>query len=164
MSTDSSVTQVIPPEGGTIELPGFAMVVTFPPGAFSSPNQVTVEATSEQAERDIYPVSFEDTPAAHEIRVVTGAVKPATSIDVDLTVPDSFLASLPGDRTPDLNVRSLSGAEGELHDGYDALPSIFDAQTKLLHAKVPTHGYHEYRMGQGIETVIMIGSRSRIAP
>ncbi|MGH2611094.1 MAG: DNRLRE domain-containing protein, partial [Tepidiformaceae bacterium] len=50
---DPSVTQVVPPEGGEVQLPGFA-TVTFPAGAFAAPQSVTVTATSTALTRQDY--------------------------------------------------------------------------------------------------------------
>ena len=142
-------------------LPGFA-TVTFPAGAFDSTREVTVEATSEQRDREIFRLGYRVSPAAHEIRVLTGETAPnappTAAIEVVLNVPDVFLNGLASERTPDLYSRILAGGADELHNKYVRLPSEFDEQAKTVRAEVTTSGFEEYRVGKGIEAVIMIGS------
>lgn len=101
-------------------------------------------------------------PAAHEIRVVTGATAPSLPIEVVLNVRDEYLSGLPSDRTPDLYSRVIAGLPDETHSKYLRLPSTFDDQGKTVRAEVPLVSYEEYRPGKGIEAVIMIGSRLKV--
>ena len=164
-ASDSVVSAVIAPEGGTIRLPGFAKV-NFSAGAFGAPREVAVEATSEPEERGIFRMGYRAPPAAHEIRVTTGETPPATAIEVALNVPAEFLNSLPPDRTVDLYVRGVEGGAGERHRKYVRLPSEFNAAANVVRAEVANRFFGRFRGPGGSdpgrsrrnEVVIMIGS------
>lgn len=164
-AADSVATAVIRPDGGTLELAGFATVI-FPAGAFAAPREVTVEATSEPSERVTFRFGYRSPPAAHEIRVTTGETPPRTGIEVALNVPEAFLNELPPDRTVDLYVRAIGGGPDEERiDEYVRLPSEFDAEAKVVRAEVSNRFFARFRGPGGSdpgrsrrnEVVIMIG-------
>lgn len=161
--SDSVVSAVAPPEGGRIELPGFATVI-FPAGAFDSPREVTVEATVLPTWRRIIDVSMvltRSAPAlAHEIRVTTGASPPATEIEVLVNVPDAYVSGLPSDHTVALYALEVTGGAEERIERFSRFASEFDSETGVARAQLPARVFDDLQRVAGVfEAIITVGSR-----
>lgn len=135
---DSVATAVISPDGGRVELKGFATVI-LPPGAFGSPQAVSVMATIAPVTQQRYDMDVppRGPPLPYHIIVSTGKVAPATGFEVILDVPDSFLASLPPDHIVRVFAQIVGGGAEEALDEFDPLASDFDPGTKVVRAHVP---------------------------
>ena len=158
--SDSVVTGVIPPEGGTLELPGFA-TVTFPSGTFESPRDVTVAATNKPGEKGFFRVSVGLPTVEHEVRVLTGSRRPSEAIQVAVKVPEVFLNQVPANRLPVLFARERYSSPSETVDDYYRLESEFDEGRRFLIAEVEPRHFQEYETGKGLQAVLMISSAPR---
>jgi hypothetical protein len=156
---DSSATATIPTSGGLIDTP--LAWVSFDSAAFEDRREVTVAVTSHEREREIFKVGYRYPPAAHEVRVLTGGVRPATPFEIGARVPDEYLDALPEERIPDLYAKIIAGAEWESHLKYYRLATDYDEERKMVRAEVQPVHFEEYRTGVGFEAVIMIGARLR---
>ncbi len=138
---DSVVSAVISPDGGTIELKGVAVVI-FPARVFEAPQEVRVSTTNTpqtEAGRITWDVSV-GPPASmpYDVRINSGNVAPATSFEIILTVPDSYLNTVPANRTPYVFAQIVSGGLQEDLDHYQVLvDSDFDPTSNGVRATVP---------------------------
>ena len=137
---------IVGPQGGTVHLKGFASVI-FPAGAFKASTPVTVSVTTSPETAEDFNATAEGPRLPYEIRVNSGNIASATSFDVVLDVPDSFIASLPPD-TPQIEIFAQiledEGAEESLHH-FHRFPSTFDAVTKKVNTTLPTYAFTNRR-------------------
>ncbi len=159
---DSVATAVISPEGGTVELEGVAVVI-FPAGAFDASQLVTVLTTNTpatEAGRVTWEVSVAlPAPLPYDVRINSGDVAPGTEFEAVLTVPDSYLNSLPTDHTPQVFAQMVEGGPHEDLDLYRVLASDFDPQAKVVRAQVPLRAVRLPRLDDGtIEVILLVAS------
>lgn len=160
-----SVTGVISPQGGTITLEGYATVI-FPAGAFPSNTTVKVMATSSPETEEDYEHSvsiFEGgTRLPYEIRINSGNVEPATSFDIVLNVPDSFINTLPPNTDIQVFVQIFQASEHEAHDSFELFESTFDPLTKTVRAALPESSFTIVRHVDGTyEAIVIVGTTLR---
>ena len=158
---DSIATAVISPAGGTVELTGVA-TVNFPAGAFTAPRPVSVSTTdtpqTEEA-RVRWDVSVgPPQPLSYDVRINSGDVAPATSFEIVLTVPDSYVSSLPTNHSPQAFAQMVSGGAMEDLDLYEVLESEYDAVAKVIRAAVPAHATRPLRAGGTYEVIVLVGA------
>ena len=135
---DSVATGVISPDGGPIELKDVAVVI-FPAGAFEIPQEVrvsTTDAPQTEEGRVRWDVSVgPPAPLLYDVRINSGDVAPATSFEVVLTVPESYLNTLPPNRTPYVFAQMVSGGALEDLDLYEVVVnSHFDPVARVVRA------------------------------
>jgi len=161
---DSAVRSTVPRRGGSVTLPGFA-TVRFPSGAFSVSQLVRVAATSDSATRatlDVTAATEAAPPLPYEIRINTGPVAPATSIEVAIPIPESYLSSLPPGRTVQLYAQLVSGGQQELLDLFEPFSATFDPATRILRAQLPNRIFDDGRRPDNtFEAVLMVASQAR---
>ncbi len=158
--SDSVVSSLVPPEGGTVELPGFA-TVTFPSGAFESPRDVTVAATSKPEESGLFGLSVGLHTPDHELRILAGSRRPSEAIQVAVKVPEVFLNQVPADRVPVLFARERYSSPSETVDDYFRLESAFDEGRRFLIVEVEPRHFQEYETGRGLQAVLRISTTKR---
>ena len=176
-AADSVATAVIPREGGSVDLPGVVQVI-FPAGAFTLPQRVAVRITdfpgTRRGQFEYWTVgggphpdspappralgSIEPLPLPYDVRI-SADLEPVTSFEVVLSVPDTYLATVPSSYTPRLLAEFESGGELELHNHYDVVPSDFDSVTKVIRAEVWEPGLKWARQDGRFEVILLIGSR-----
>lgn len=152
-------TAVIPTSGGTVELTGIATVV-FPAGAFSSPQQVSVAATSTSAARALFAFTSDTTPPplANEIRINSSTVAPALAVEVRVALADAFIASIPVDLVPRVFAQLVTGGPMEHLDHFEPFPSNYDPLGKLVRAQLPPDVFDDERRSDlTFEAVLMVG-------
>lgn len=154
-----SVTGIVSPQGGTMTLEGYA-IVTFPAGAFTADNTVTISATlSPESQSD-----FEDTiPTPHlpyEIRINSGYVAPVTSFDVIVNIPDSFIASLPTNYKVEVYAQYFEPPDApEIYGHFEDFPSTFDQIAKTVSTTLPKRIFSTmHHIDDTYEVVIIVGT------
>ncbi len=158
---DSVVSAVISPDGGTIELKGVAVVI-FPAGAFEALQEVRVSTTNApQTEegRVRWDVSMgPPAPLPYDVRINSGNVAPATSFEIVLTVPDSYLNTLPANRTPYVFAQIVSGGAMEDLDLYEVLDSDFDPAANVVRATVPLEAIRPPGPDGMFQIIVLVGT------
>lgn len=155
---DSVATAMIGPEGGTIELPGVA-AVTFPPGAFDVPQQVTLRTTGAPA-TDQGRTSLDVGGAGlgpflpYDVRVEAPTL-PSTNIDVALQLPGAFVDSLPDGCHPRPLILRVGGGGGESLTMYLDVEALMDPVSNVLRFTIlePWDPY-----GRGMLEEIVVGA------
>ena len=158
--SDSSVSAMIPPEGGTLELSGFAWV-TFPEGAFDSARVVTLRATSYALERDLFEFAVGTQTAAHEIRVITGTTAPNDSIEIGVFVPTEFLENVPANKVPVLFEREIVRSKNDTMHEYIMLTSESGSTDGLIKATVSPREFEILEPDVGLQIVMVISTAMR---
>ncbi len=156
---DSTITAMIPPDGGTVELAGFATVI-FPAGAFDSPREVTVAATNDPGEDIFFRFDVGTGSVDHEIRIFTGSESPAVPIDVSLTVPQEFLDQVPTDKAPVTLVKTRSVRPLEVNFEYQLLESDYDEKRHTTRARLLPMFFAEHQPGE-MQVILRISSALR---
>jgi len=159
---DSVATAVISPEGGTVELEGVAVVI-FPAGAFEAPQEVSVTTTNApQTEegRVRWDLSMgPPAPLPYDVRINSGNVAPATGFEVVLTVPDSYLNTLPANRTPYVFAQIVSGGAMEDLDLYEVVvDSHFDPAANVVRATVPLEAIRPPGPDGMFQIIVLVGT------
>ncbi len=158
---DSAATAVISPDGGTIELKGVAVVI-FPAGAFEAPQEVRVSTTNApqtEAGRVKWDVSVgPPAPMPYDVRINSGNLAPATSFEIVLTVPDSYLNTLPANRTPYVFAQIVSGGAMEDLDHYEVLDSDFDPAANMVRATVPLEAIRPPGPDGMFQIIVLVGT------
>jgi hypothetical protein len=157
-----SSTTAITPQGGTVNLDGFASVA-FPAGAFSTNNVVTMWVTSSQQAQANYSIAGDVYDAGprlpYEVRICSGSICPTSDFEVTIPIPDDFLSSL----VPDFKVSAFAQVyqDGGLTvlDHFERVASIFDPMAKTLHMTLPWWTFTNQRNSNNLfEAVIICGS------
>ena len=159
---DSVVIAAVPPDGGTVELRGVAVVI-FPAGAFETPQEVRVSTTNfPQTERGRVKWDVSTGPPApltYDVRINSGNVAPATDFEIVLTVPDSYLNTLPANRTPYVYAQIVSGGAMEDLDHYERVRSSrFDEVAKVVRAAVPPDAVRPPGADGTFQIILLVGS------
>ncbi len=138
---DSSVAEVVLPDGGTIELTGFARVI-FAAGSFETPETVTVKVTNTPSTPKWlgwYGFITEDrTPyLPFDVRI-TAERQPAAGYTVEIILPPSYLDAI-RDSWPPRVYREFSGG-GPMEDltMYEELSSELNLEAGVIRARVVT--------------------------
>ena len=162
-AADSVATAVIPPEGGTVELPGFASV-TFPAGVFEESQEVTLLVTSSQSKQELYSEMYPKRgPSLPYVLVIrTGRTAPQGEFEANLDIPAAFLDSLPPNYSVELYAQILGGSPDEVLDDFDRLPSDFDVANRRVRALIPPRAVRPPRLDdKARDTILLIGSFKR---
>ena len=166
LQTPGVATATVPPEGGTVELDGVG-AVTFPAGAFPSPWQVTLWATSAREARELRLrsglwIPFEFT-APWELRINSGDAAPDTPVTISLVVPNTFLDSLPPDREPAVWAQVLQSSDMDLIDSFLWISTAsFDSSNNRINAELYIGVFTDQRTPDGtLEAIVVVGSARR---
>ncbi len=166
LQTPDVATATVPPEGGTVELDGVG-AVTFPAGAFPSPWQVTLWATSAREARELRLrsglwIPFEFT-APWELRINSGDAAPDTPVTISLVVPNTFLDSLPPDREPAVWVQVLQSSDMDLIDNFLWISTAsFDSSNNRINAELYIAVFTDQRTPDDtFEARVVVGSARR---
>ena len=153
-----TVTCIIPPEGGTCDLPGFVSV-TFPRGAFIVRIPVTVSVTNFPETREVLDITVGNPRLPYEIRINSGNVAPVTSVDVMFNVPDQLTASVPPDQRLQVFAQIYDAGKEEILDHFHDFPSTFDPVTKKADANLPMHAFSNRRqLDLTYEAIVIMGA------
>jgi murein DD-endopeptidase MepM/ murein hydrolase activator NlpD len=156
------VTAVIPPGGGKVEQPGFASV-TFPSGSFPAARAVGMAAThtaESQSDFQLTSAIFSSgLRLPFEVRVNSGASAPAASFDAVLSVPDSFLKSMPVDAEIKVFAEIYQNEGEEVLDSFEVFESTFDAVKKTVKVTLPKEAFTNARTADAsYEAIIVVGT------
>jgi hypothetical protein len=163
--TPTATTAVVSPGGGTVELVGVG-TVTFPAGAFRSPRQVTLSATSALETQQLHAshggwVPFTQS-AQWELRINSGDAPPETPVTVSLVVPSEFLDSLPPDREPDVFTLAVQGSELDLIESFAGIRSAFDSSSNRISIELRANVFTDQRTPDGTFEAIVVVASGRI--
>jgi murein DD-endopeptidase MepM/ murein hydrolase activator NlpD len=156
-------TTVIPAEGGTAHLPDFGSV-SFPAGAFDSPQAVTVSATKSQETQLTFEMSARflsiGSRVTHELRIRTGEVAAATASEIVVVVPAGFVESLPPGHSFALFAQILQNGGQDLLDNFVRLhPETIDPSANAIHASLPPTAFTDLRSADGtFEAIVVLAS------
>ena len=154
---------VIPTTGGSVELVGVA-TVTFPDGAFSSPRQVTLSATSMEETQDLYVMSGRmlsfGPRAPWELRINSGDASPQTPMTVALVVPTTLLDSLPADYEIAVLAQLLQSGGQDLLDNFvRVFTATFDSLSNTISAELSVNVFTDQRTADDtFEAIVVVGS------
>ena len=164
--TPDVATATVPAEGGTVELDGVG-AVTFPAGAFPSPWQVTLWATSAREARELRLrsglwIPFEFT-APWELRINSRDAAPDTPVTISLVVPNTFLDSLPPDREPAVWAQVLQSSDMDLIDSFLWISTTsFDSSNNRINAELYIAVFTDQRTPDDtFEARVVVGSVRR---
>ncbi len=159
-------TAVVPPGGGTVELADVG-TVTFPAGAFRSPRQVTLSATSALETQQLHAshggwVPFTQS-ALWELRINSGDAPPDTPVTVSLVVPSEFLDSLPPDREPAVVSLLVQGSELDLiHSFVEIYPAVFDSSSNRISTELRANVFTDQRTSDStFEAMVVVVAAGR---
>ena len=162
---DSVATAMIGPQGGTVELVGVA-VVTFPSGAFPTPQRVTIRTTNEP-ETDQGRMSLDLGGAGlgpflpYDVRV-EAPLLPSTSIDVALQLPRGFLDALPKDCHPRAFIWRVGGGPAEELTVYVDVGAVLDPLRSVFRFTI-LEPWDPYGRGLLEQIVVVAGPRLKCA-
>jgi hypothetical protein len=152
-----SIKTMIGPQGGTVRLKRFGSV-TFPPGAFKASTPVTVSVTSDPVTNVDFEGTRRDLRVPYEIRINSGNVGPATSFDVILDVPDTFITSLPPGQEIVVFAQIFGDVE-EILDDFQNFPTTFDAATKKASTTLEWDAFTNQRnLELTYEAIVIVGA------
>lgn len=160
--SDSCAAGDVRPEGGIVVLPGIASV-TFPAGAFRALRTVTVCATTSAETRRDFRITAEEVLGArrlfpHEIRINTGEIPPSDAV-ITMTVPPASVQALPPGHRVRAFVQFWQAGGEETLDGFEAVPSLYDATGGTLSLSLPEGSFTDQRRADRMyEAVVVIGS------
>ncbi len=163
--TPTMTTAVVSPGGGTVELAGVG-TVTFPAGAFRSPRQVTLSATSSLVTQHLHVRLGQWVPftqsAPWELRINSGDAAPETPVTISLVVPSEFLDSLPPDYKSGVFAQLVQASEMDLIDSFVFIfPAVFDSSSNRISAEL-RDVFTNQRMPDGtFEAIVVVGFSAR---
>ncbi|HEV8342197.1 MAG TPA: hypothetical protein VGR30_07485 [Candidatus Binatia bacterium] len=152
-----SVNQTVPHTGGSVNLNGLALV-TFPKGAFSGAQTVTVTATNSPAVHEDFSATAEGPRLPYEIRIKLGNVPPSTPFDVILNVPQSFVTSLPQNYQLEIFAQPIEFSKTETLGHFNGYASTFDSATNTLRATVPPTAFNDDAPDETFEAILIVGA------
>lgn len=159
-----SVTEIIPPEGGTVNLNGLASV-TFPNGAFTFSNTVKVSASNSPATQEDFSATAEGPRLPYEIRINAGDVPPVTSFDVVFNVPESFANSIAPDHQLEIFAQPIESGEIEALGHFRGFPSVFDSVNNSVRATLPPEAFtNESSLDGSYEAILIVGDIPKYPP
>ena len=102
-----------------------------------------------------------DSLLPYEIRINSGNIGPATSVDVNVHVPTDVVASLPTKRHIGAFVQILSESDLEALDNFQGFPSDFDPLTQSVRVTLPESAFTNKRTSDtSYEAILALGWRS----
>ena len=159
-----SVKSMIGPKGGTVHLKGFVSVI-FPAGALKTNTPVTVSVTSSPETAEDFNETAEGPRIPYEIRINSGNVGPATSFDVVLDVPDSFINSLPPDHQIDVFAQIYDEGDGEIIDQFHGFDSTFEPVAKTVRSALHRRAFtNQRRLDLTYEAIVIVGGIPTLPP
>jgi len=148
---------IVPADGATIDIPGFARV-TFPAGAFASSQPVKVVGTrTAETEGDFaatvpVPVSR---VGEREIRINTGTAGPLTPVSVAISTPGM----------PSVWMQVFQTGGDDILDTFEPAPTQYDAATGEVIVQLPVEAFTNARAATGsYEAVIVVGTSVAVPP
>jgi murein DD-endopeptidase MepM/ murein hydrolase activator NlpD len=159
-SKNPSDAEVIGPDGGILELDGFAEV-QMPAGSFPGDQRVTAEvtATAETAtDYDATAFMFgATTRSPYEIRVNTGPQSPLQPVVARLTVPSELLELLDGSSEIQVLAQVFQDGGEEVIDSFELFESIFDPSSQTVEVELPPAAFtNRRRVDESYEAVILL--------
>lgn len=159
-----STSLLISPQGGSIELIGYASV-EFPPGSFNSETQIYLLAASNPDVEVAYEVArakFSAGPRLpYEIYINTGSSPPLEDFNVTIFPTDEFLTNLGTDFNIAAFVRVYQDAGMGIYDHFEYISSEFDPESVTISMTVPKWIVTNKRNQENtFDVVILCGSIS----
>jgi murein DD-endopeptidase MepM/ murein hydrolase activator NlpD len=138
--------------GGDVTLPAVGTVI-FPPGAFNGVQLVMVMQTNEPPTTQNFQVSATffraSNKLSYDVKVMTGNVRPATGVQLLLTVPTDFLNSLPLGSDIQAFVQIFEDGGEEKLDNFELVPSTFDPVAQTVQLTMPKEAFTNQRHNDG---------------
>lgn len=94
----------------------------------------------------------------YEIRINTGYVVPATTVDAVLYVPDSFISTIPQNFELEVFADMTYATENELLGGLEGLSSDYDSITKSIKASLPAEVSFQSTANGTYEAIVLVGT------
>jgi hypothetical protein len=155
--TDSTISQVIPPEGGVLELPQFGRII-FPAGSFDAPETVELSVTNTPSTsrwlRNYGWVTEGRTPYLGFDLRIRAEHQPATSYVVEIILPRSYLDLVDDSWPPKVYREFIGGGRMEALSMYEELPSELDLEAGVIRAQVVTA---DVEAGTKLYDVMVVG-------
>lgn len=152
-----SVAETVPTQGGTINLNGLASV-SFPKGSFPSAQTVTVTAASSTDTHEAFSATAEGPRLPYEVVIKLGNVPPATSFDVILNVPHSFVASLPQSYQLEIFAQPIELSKTETLGHFHGYASTFDPASSTLHTTLPPTAFNDDGPAYTFQAILIVGA------
>lgn len=155
----TSTTGSISPSGGALQLTDILSIV-FPAGAFSSTATVSIRTT----QSDVVAAAFDETTVIfrpllrlpYEVRINTGITPPISdTVDVEIAVPQTFLAALPPSSQIDVFVQIFQDGGQEVLDAFELFQGVFDAASRQVSVSLPTQMFTTSRTQDGTWEAIL---------
>lgn len=160
-SNNQCVSRLIGNKGGKIELPGIA-AVSFPSGAFESPQSVLLRITTDNGVNEL----FNDTAAIfrrlnrvpYEIRIGTGDSPPRSdTVSVEMKVPEELFESVASGFTIEVLVGIEQGGALELpHTVFEIMDSKYIHDERVVRCEIPAAAFANNPLTQGEYQAIII--------
>jgi murein DD-endopeptidase MepM/ murein hydrolase activator NlpD len=136
----------ISPDGGTATLSGVT-TLTFPAGAFTAPQPVTVSSTTDAQTA----ATFDESTAiydpgqrmAYEVRINTGTVGPALPVQAAIIVPGSL--SVPAGQNLEAFAQIWEKGDLDALDQFELLPSTFGGTIATVTVSLPPAAFTDQR-------------------
>lgn len=129
-------------DGGSVVLNGIGKV-SFPQGAFNADATVRVFTTTDEAVDDLFSefaaIFRPSGRLTYEMRIDTGAQPPLSeTIEVQLQIPDDFLANMPDGYGMELFALVEHGSDEEIpYLLFELIPSVYDATNNTVTVELP---------------------------
>ncbi len=161
-----SFAKVVPPSGGTIEVPGRGAFV-FAPGTFPTSRTVDVQVTGDPQTQRL----FEETGAlflagprtSWEFRVTTGPTPPTQPVHAKLQAPPELMALL---ATHDVEVfgQFILDTANAGYDQFEPIPATVNAQG-VIDVDLPVDLFTDERSASGpYEAILLVAATPRFVP
>lgn len=160
--TPPQASAVIPAQGGRVVLPGFG-AVSFPAGAFTAPQQVTLSATqSPDTAHDFEQTAFMFDAAnrlSYDLRVNTGPARPAMDFQVTFEVPAPFRAAVPADSEVRILGQNFWQSAHETLDTFELYGPRFTAADTVITASLPASLFTDGRTAdRSFEAIVLLAT------
>lgn len=163
-----SMSEIISPAGGQVELPGLGSV-DFPEQAFDEATTVTVSATSSPEVAEAFdPSSPLDTASifrpssllGYELRINTGDLPPVSdTVRVTIELPSDFLSTIPSGHQPEVFAQIYQDGGEEILDSFELFASVETADGRALIVELPTAAFTNTRTADGsYEAIVVLAS------
>lgn len=161
-NANGTVTTLITPQGGSVDLPGIGSIV-FPAGVFATNQLVTLSVTTSPETAQLFEESVSifrvSQRLSYEIRVTTGNVRPLLPVQLTINAPDAFLSSVPPASDIHLFAQIWQDGGEELLDNFELLDAEFDPVAKTVATTFPKEAFTNMRRLDGIfESIFTLGS------
>lgn len=155
---DTLVSRTIGADGGTLELPGYA-VVTISTGALGSTESVSLLSTASAQIRDDFEATVPlSSPAiaARAIVLVVGEQRPAAALEVTLTTPDNLRREMSDSVEPTAWAQVWQDGGGEILDGFVRLQADLDGARETLTVLLTPESFTRERRSDGLYEAILV--------